>query len=303
MEKHSENDKIREATVAGIFYPEDPAELKAEIERLISLHSSRASDISPAPDENSKDRQPRAIFSPHAGFTYSGDLSALAWSSARKRKISRVVVLSPIHRPEEALVFLPESDCFATPFGFIDVDRASVEEMLDCGTVFSMNDIPHFEEHGVEVQLPFMHYFFPDASLVPILVGSDPNPKEDGDPLQQAEKLIAPLSKALNLVFSDKLESTLFVLSSDLSSGPEAAEVKIMADETLDCIEKENPEALLKVTRPGVSGACGATAIAACLESGLLGSGGVELLGRHDSASKRESARENFVEYAALAFF
>ncbi len=302
MMKHSEMEKIREATVAGIFYPDDPAELKLELKRLLSpSNMSRQSKESLDKADQSSDPL-RAILAPHAGYTYSGDLCAVAWKAASSRDIERVVIIAPVHRPEEALVYLPESDVFDTPLGRIEVDSKSVGEMLDCGTIFCRNDIPHFEEHGIEVQLPFMRYFFPKASLVPILVGGDSAPQE-GAISHQEEKLIKSLAKALGIVFSEKLDSTLFVLSSDIASGPEEDPVKEAANEALECIEKENTEALIKVTRPGVLRSCAMTAIAAYLKSGLQCKGRTILLDRHDSSPKRESAREHFVEYAALAFF
>jgi MEMO1 family protein len=41
------------------------------------------------------------------------------------------------------------------------------EEIESCGTLFEINDIPHLEEHAIEVQLPFMKSVF---SLTPLLI-------------------------------------------------------------------------------------------------------------------------------------
>jgi AmmeMemoRadiSam system protein B len=282
MAKHTENGKVREATVAGIFYPEDSAELAMAMGRLIASAEpgSKSESITRA----------RAIVSPHAGLGYSGDLSALAWKSACNRKIDRVVILSPLHRAEESLVYLPEADYFATPIGPVQVDKPSVEELLDCGTAFSMNDIPHFEEHGIEVQLPFLRTLFPEASLVPILVG-----KAQGS-------LVKSLASALGIVFGDKAASTLFVVSSDLSAGLEAASVGKVADQLLALIAQRDADALLDFRVDGVQTACGAVCLAAYLASPLAEGARSVLLGRHDSSKSRESEQERLVEYAALAF-
>ena len=185
--------KVRDATVAGIFYPDDPSELEERVSAL--LEAARPSIL------NAK-----AIVSPHAGLDYSGDLSALAWKSASARRIDTVLILAPLHRAEESQIFLPESDYFEMPTGRVSVDRDIVGELKDCGTIMSENDIPHFEEHGIELQLPFMLAQFPEARLVPVLVGK-PTPA-----------VIKALASALTLVFADRIDSTLVVLSTDLGS-------------------------------------------------------------------------------------
>lgn len=282
MAKHTENGKVREATVAGIFYPEDSAELAMAMGRLIA-------SAEPGFDGESVTRA-KAIVSPHAGLGYSGDLSALAWKAASNRKIDRIVILSPLHRAEESLVYLPESDYFATPIGPVQVDKAVVEELLDCGTAFSMNDIPHFEEHGIEVQLPFMRTLFPEASLVPIVVG------------KAQASLVKSLAAALGLVFGPKAASTLIVLSSDLSAGLEAKAVGKTADQLLELVGRKDAEAILELKAEGVQIACGAVCLAAYLASPLAEGTKSLVLGRHDSAKSRESEQERLVEYAALAF-
>jgi MEMO1 family protein len=150
--------KVRDATVAGIFYPDDPPELEARVSALLDAARPEVSGA-------------KAILSPHAGLDYSGDLSALAWKSAAARQVDTVLILSPLHRAEESVVYLPEADYFDMPTGRVIVDRQLVGEMRDCGTSMRVNDIPHFEEHGIELQLPFMLSLFPAARLVPVLLG------------------------------------------------------------------------------------------------------------------------------------
>jgi len=282
MAKHTENGKVREATVAGIFYPEDSAELAMAMGRLIA-------SAEPGSDSEAITKA-KAILSPHAGRGYSGDLSALAWKSASARKIDRVVILAPLHRAEESLIYLPEADYFATPIGPVQVDRASVVELLDCGTAFSMNDIPHFEEHGIEVQLPFMRTLFPEASLVPILVG------------KAQPSLVKSLASALGIVFGKKAETTLFVVSSDLSAGLEAGAVSKTADRLLALVDKKDADGILALKAEGVQIACGAVCLAAYLASPPAEGTKCVILDRHDSSKSRESEQERLVEYAALAF-
>jgi AmmeMemoRadiSam system protein B len=277
MKEHNEKAKIREAIVAGIFYPDDPAELAARIAALLEAASPTA-------------RGALAIIAPHASLGYAGDLNALAWKAASERPIKTVVVLSPLHRGEDPLVYLPESESYATPMGGIPVDQDAVQDMLDCGTSFERNDIPHFEEHGIEVQLPFMRRLFPDAALVPIILGTC------------APAPVRALASALGIVFGSRLDSTLVVISTDLSSGPDSGSAAGMADRNIAAIGAGDWKAVIGDARCADGSACGSGCIAAFIASGLSHGLSARLLGRHDSSLARESGEERLVHYAALAF-
>lgn len=282
MGKDSGNGKIREATVAGIFYPEDPRELEAEVDRYLEA---------PLPEAFlSLSRPTQAILSPHAALAYSGDLEALAWKAVRNRPLATAVILSPLHRAKESAIYLPEAGEFSTPLGPIQVDSRSVEDLLDCSTAFSRNDIPHFEEHGIEMQLPFLRRLYPEASLVPILLAG-PSPS-----------LVRTLATALGLVFGPTRDTTLIVVSSDLAAGYEEGQTAHGADTILADLAEGDWEALLAPPPQGCEAACGAACLAAFLASPLGGLTEFHLLGRHDSVSTRASAQERLVHYAAMAF-
>jgi AmmeMemoRadiSam system protein B len=284
MGEHIEKAKLREAIVSGIFYPDDRAELDKLVRDLVASNRPQRDGAS-------------AIFAPHAGFRYSGDLAALAWNAALGRKIRTICILAPMHRPYDGLVFLPESDFFDGPFGPVSVDTDIVEEMMDCGTLFKRNDIPHFEEHGIEVQLPFMRALFPEASLVPIVLGTS------------APTAVKALAAALDLVIAERKDETLIVISSDLSTGidtgPSAdADATTAANRFLEKVEARDWRSMTAANGTlASSDPCGAGCLAAFLSSSLAEGQKSELLGRHDSSTFRETADERLVHYAAIAYY
>src|SRR4051794_21560444 len=85
----SENASVRAPAVAGMFYPDDPAELRDAVENYLS---SAYSDFSHA--------STKALIVPHAGYIYSGSVAAAAYASiaARRETIHRVVLIGPSHR-------------------------------------------------------------------------------------------------------------------------------------------------------------------------------------------------------------
>jgi MEMO1 family protein len=269
-------EKIRDATVAGIFYPDEPAELEARISALLAAAKPAIMNA-------------KAILSPHAGLDYSGDLSALAWKSASDRKIDTVLILSPLHRAEEAFIYLPESDFFEMPNGRLTVDGNLVAELRDCGVAMRVDDIPHFEEHGIELQLPFMRALFPDASLVPVLLG------------KPTQAVIKALGSALARVFSSRIDSTLVVLSSDLGSATEEHIAAACADRFLRAFLSCDPASLVEELSAVDGSACGTGCASAYFASGLAKGAKPHLLARHDSSASRETGEERLVHYAAVA--
>lgn len=276
MREHSGKAKIREATVAGIFYPEEPALLSATIDRLL--------EAAPRPIRIAAS----AIISPHAGLSYSGDLSALAWKASLGRQLRRIVILAPEHRAEKVGIYLPESEVFESPLGSMEVDRALVEELRDCGTLFEVNDIPHLEEHGIELQLPFARKLFPEAKIVPIILG------------RTSPASVKALAAGLSIIIAPRRASSLVVVSTDLEASVNPARAARASDILLRATLDGDWTRLLELLGQGEIGACGVGVLAAYLASSLAEPG--VLLGRHDSAASRESTEELLVHYGALAF-
>lgn len=229
--------KIRASTVDGIFYPDT----KEELHRLVS-ELLEQSDI-PAGKAG-------FIVSPHAAYRYSGEIAAAAFRSCSARKVENVLLLGPVHREPVEGIILPESEMFQTPLGSVTVNHELLEELQACGTKFVFNDIPHLEEHCLEVQLPFIQALFPDALIVPVLIaGTSP-------------QLVRMLSNALQLTFFKRFDTSLFVVSANISYGRRN---DAGVDRFLDLITAWDWEGILSLVQSKAINSCGATSLAAIL--------------------------------------
>lgn len=282
-------ERYRDPIVSGIFYPDDPEELKSSVDGLLKNVGRIRMDA-------------LAVLCPHASLPYAGAVQAKALSAARSRRIDNIVVLSPRHKPGEPLVFLPESDYFCTPFGKLRVARELLSDIESCGTLFASDDIPHLEEHAIEVQLPFASRLFPDASIVPLILGSP------------SRAVARSVSRALELVFADRLETTLFLVSTNLSSHAVPEEAKKASIQFLKEAGKLDGERILESVRlPGAP--CGAHCLAALVSCSFMRGRKAETLLIQDSTSTRAatpsfpfqgepaSTGEDAVVYAAMAFY
>jgi hypothetical protein len=153
--------RIRPAAVAGMFYPDEPAELRD----TVSEYLAQAPVTAGAP--------PKALIVPHAGYIYSGGIAAAAYSqiSHHPGRIRRVVLIGPSHRVYLQGMAVPKSDAFQTPLGVVPIDRELKARVLAHSQVVE-TDEPHAHEHCLEVQLPFLQMLLGDFTLLPVTLGS-----------------------------------------------------------------------------------------------------------------------------------
>lgn len=269
--------KIREPAVSGLFYPGSAPLLKEQVRSLLDT-SFPCLDTA------------RAITSPHGCFDFSGSIAAMAWKAASGRQeVQTVVILSPYHRAADDSVYFTESEVFGTPSGKIEVDLELVSELQDCATGFTVDDIPHLVEHGIEVQLPFMRAIFPEAKLVPILMG------------RPSVRSTISLAKALGLVFANCMDHCLFVISSNITADRDRAKAGEKAGLLLSRALSGDWKAILD-TSVAEEYPCGSSCLAAFMASSLAADLSPQVLATGDSAGFGTCEEAYVVEYAALAF-
>lgn len=213
---------VREAAVADMFYPADPAELDSQLNAFLE----KAGD----------NHEPAlALIVPHAGYIYSGPIAASAYThlSSLRGKIRRVVLLGPSHRVGFRGIAVSGADYFMTPLGKIPLDHKDFKVLLDMPQVHLL-DQAHADEHSLEVQLPFLQKVLGDFSLIPLVVG-DANEHEVAD--------------VIETLWKD--EQTLVVVSTDLSHYHDYHTAQQLDRNTCSAIESLEPDAI------GYDQACG----------------------------------------------
>src|SRR6185295_19813197 len=114
---------IRNAAVAGMFYPGDAAALAAELDELLGGIEKSAPRLG----------FPKALIVPHAGYIYSGPVAARAYDELGPARgiVRRVALLGPVHRVPVRGLAVPTDEAFATPLGTIPIDQEALASVRD----------------------------------------------------------------------------------------------------------------------------------------------------------------------------
>lgn len=261
------NRNVRPAAVAGAFYPDKPAVLEEDIQRMLN---SASRGMMPAP---------KAIIAPHAGYIYSGPIAASIYAPLQRlrSRIRRVVLLGPTHRVAVNGIAVPTALAFATPFGNIAVDQSAIATITHLPQVV-ISDAAHAQEHSLEVHLPFLARTFEDFSIVPLAVG------------QASPEAVAEVI--------EKLwggEETLIVVSSDLSH--------YLPYDTAWVLDGETAQAIVALDASITHHqACGATPINGLLYAARRHGLQARLIDLRNSGDT-SGDKSRVVGYAAFAFY
>jgi len=178
--------------VAGLFYPDDPGELRDAVARHVAAAPPPATEAAP-----------KAVIAPHAGYRYSGPVAGAAYRAvaAARDQVTRVVVAGPAHRvPVGGTgIGVTSASAWSTPLGEVPVDVDACRALVAAGTAVEA-DSAQAPEHSLEVHLPFVQETLGEVAIVPLIVGRCP---------------ARALAAVLEAVWGG--DETLVVVSSDLS--------------------------------------------------------------------------------------
>ncbi len=142
---------VREAAVAGQFYPGSRAKLEMAVKDLIG----------PGPK-----RHALGVMVPHAGYMYSGRVAGEVFGSVELPKT--FVIIGPNHTglgPEASIM---SAGVWRLPTGDARVADGLAREIVSHSLVLASDERAHRFEHSVEVQIPFLQYLVGKMEFVPI---------------------------------------------------------------------------------------------------------------------------------------
>ena len=223
---------------------------------------------------------PKAIIGPHAGYAYSGAVTARAYArlAAARGRISRVVLIGPSHYVAFRGLAVDTVDAWATPSGIVPLDTDAIARLRALPMV---GELPaaYEREHALEVHVPFLRHVLGDFRLVPIVAGDAP-------------------PEAVAAVF-DALwggPETLIVVSTDLSHYLDYTACQRIDQFTAEAIERLDSDPITSAH------ACGAVPTRGLLLAARRRGLAIERLDLRNSGDTA-GGRDRVVGYGAWALF
>lgn len=150
--------KLRRAVFAGSWYPARASECEADIQGFIE----KSRESSP------RNRNPVGGIVPHAGWFFSGRIACHVIHGLKKAELPApdVVMVFGMHLHSSSPNIMMPKGAWETPFGDLPVAEDLAAEMAK-RFPFRLETPEHFtQDNTIELQLPFIKYFFPEARIL-----------------------------------------------------------------------------------------------------------------------------------------
>jgi hypothetical protein len=264
---------IREPSVAGQFYPSNPAVLRRDIESYFAVPESPL--------------EAKAVVSPHAGYIYSGGVAGAIFGAVRLP--NRFIILGPNHTGKGGPLALAPAGEWRTPLGLVALDTDLNARLLEECPLLREDRTAHSREHSLEVQIPFLQARLSNFSFAAICVGT------------AKYHLLETLGHALARVIAASPERILMICSSDMNHY-ESAEIASIKDRlAIDRLLALDPRGLYDVVETNNITMCGfAPAVAVLTACRDLGAGTGTLV-RYANSGAVSGDYDSVVGYAGLA--
>jgi AmmeMemoRadiSam system protein B len=265
--------ETRTPAVAGRFYPEDPQTLRKAVEKML------VPAFTPL-------REVFGVMVPHAGYMFSGGVAGKTFASITPP--ATAILLGPNHFGMGTPAALWDSGMWATPLGETGVDGNLAKSLARECRRLTPDRQAHYNEHSLEVQVPFLQSINPAMKIVPIMFR-----------LGNLEDLLA-IGRMLAGVLKDLSPRPLLVASSDMNHF-EPHDLTLEKDgPVLEAILALDPERMWKEVRDGRVSMCGVEPVAVMLEAvRALGATGARLV-EHTTSAPVSGDYEKTVGYAGV---
>jgi AmmeMemoRadiSam system protein B len=192
----------RSPAVAGVFYPDNPKELRDLIDQ--SFRNQRFGPGIAPPSSGSK-RRIYGIISPHAGYIYSGAVAANGFYEASSVDFKNVIMVGPNHYGIGSGVAIMKGGVWETPLGDLPVNSDLARQVASKSGIMDFDSEAHSRDHCLEVQLPFLQYIKTDFGIVPVIL------------MMQDINTALDLGKAIADTVCEDIDGTLLIASSDFT--------------------------------------------------------------------------------------
>ncbi len=263
---------IRKPAVANQFYPGKRQILERTVESFV--------------DNDAIVEDCLAMIAPHAGYIYSGKVAGSIYSSVNI--CDNIVLIGPNHTGLGEPAAIMTSGSWEIPTGNVEINEELSNILIEETSLLADDATAHIQEHSLEVQLPFIHHFNPEANIVPITM------------MHLSFEECVELGLAIAMGIKKYNEDTLIVVSSDMNHYESDETTKIKDNNAIDRILALDPKGLLDITEIENISMCGVIpAVIALVAANELGATEARLVD-HATSGDTSGDYTQVVGYAGI---
>ncbi|MBU1053153.1 MAG: AmmeMemoRadiSam system protein B [Proteobacteria bacterium] len=282
--------KTRKAVFAGSWYPASATECEREIKAFIK--ESKTGDLTGI-------KKTGGIV-PHAGWYFSGSIACNIIKILSEGISPDVFLIFGMHLHKGSPNYLMKEGAWETPFGDIKIQEEIAEE-LSKKYSFQIETAQRFtQDNTIELQLPFIKYFFQDVKIVPMGV---PPVRKSFDIGKDAASIATGLGLKVMVLGSTDL-THYGVNYGFVSKGTGASALNWVKNENdrkaIDAMLEMNPEKVIEEALFNENACCSGAAATAISTGKELGATKAKLITYQTSYDKNPS--DSFVGYAGIIF-
>lgn len=281
----------RTAMFAGSWYPDNAEACEKQINAFL--------------EEGQKSRPPSdrkwvGGIVPHAGWYFSGSIACNAIHCLTYGLRPDVIAIFGMHLHPNSNYYITKSGAFETPFGDLPIAE-DLSRQLSRKFNFTIETTEKFNpDNTIELQLPFIKYFFPNVKIVPI--GVPPHVSS----LEVGQLLTALAYKAgINLKVIGSTDLTHYGANYGFTEkGTGHSAVKWVTEENdrriIELIINMDAEGVIEEGLTHQNACCAGAAAAAIAASEKLGASTAQSVAYTTSYDK--SPGDSFVGYVGVVF-
>ena len=237
---------------------------------------------------------------PHAGWYFSGSLACNVIHCLADETVPDVIVIFGMHLHAGSPFYIMADGEWETPFGNLPIEKELAGELIRRFD-FQIETADRFSpENTIELQLPFIKYFFNDVKIVPIGVPPVESSLEIG---KAAADIAGRLGKKMKVIGSTDL--THYGANYGFmpkGTGPAAIDwVRNTNDQqVIEAMAGMDPERVIAEAAANQNACCAGAAATAIAAAGRLGAESAEILAYANSYDKNPG--DSFVGYVGMVF-
>jgi AmmeMemoRadiSam system protein B len=281
--------RVRSASFAGSWYPDIPEACEREIKQFIS---AKALEIPEGPWVGG--------IVPHAGWYFSGAIACQVIQALKADTPPDLFLLFGMHLHPSSPNYIMTEGAWETPFGEIAIETELARNLTEKFPFRIETARSHAKDNTIELQLPFIKYFFPEARIVPM--GMPPR-----DTSLEIGKAAAEMSSAMGMraVVIGSTDLTHYGLNYGyIPEGTGASAVNWVRDkndrQVIDAILAMKPAVVIEEALANQNACCSGAAAAAIAAGKVLGA--TSAIQTAYATSYDKSPGDSFVGYVGVLF-